>query len=134
MWRDRSPNKPPRIPQNGKVLRLDFTTPLHHDQPDPFTRKPSSHHKNMTRLNKLHDACTNSHPEHRETSNNFEPTQVKDAIKLGNDIFDLLSSCRGREGILTVTDIPHELRNGLSSDEQCQVLSWMRKRQDGKRK
>ena len=88
----------------------------------------------MPKLDEVQDASVYLQPEHREISEDCEPMQVKDAIKLGNDIFDLLSSCRGREGILTVTDIPHELRNGLSSDEQCQVLSWMRKRQDGKRK
>lgn len=128
------PNKPPRTVPTGKILTLDFTILPYPAQPTPFTRQPSCHNNNMPKLNELHEACTNRHPEHRETSNNSEPMQVEDAIKLGNDVFDLLSSCRGREGILTVTDIPHELQNGLSSDEQYKVLSWMRKRQNGKRK
>ena len=70
----------------------------------------------------------------RKTSNDSEPMQLDDAIELGNTVFDLLSSCRGRRGILTVADIPLELRKGLSSDEQFKVLSWMKKRQNGKRK
>ena len=70
----------------------------------------------------------------RKTSNDSESTQLDDAIELGNAFFDLLSSCRGRRGILTVADIPLELRKGLSSDEQFKVLSWMKKRQNGKRK
>ena len=70
----------------------------------------------------------------RKTSNDSEPMQLDDAIELGNAFFDLLSSCRGRRGILTVADIPLELRKGLSSDEQFKVLSWMKKRQNGKRK
>lgn len=70
----------------------------------------------------------------RKTSNDSEPMQLDDAIELGNAVFDLMSSCRGRQGILTVADIPLELRKGLSSDEQFKVLSWMKKRQNGKRK
>ena len=36
----------------------------------------------------------------RETSNDSEPMQLDDAIELGDAFFDLLSSCRGRRGIL----------------------------------
>ena len=68
--------------------------------------------------------------ERSETSNDSEPMQLDDAIELGDAFFDLLSSCRGRRGILTVADIPLELRKGLSSDEQFKVLSWMKKRQN----
>ena len=70
----------------------------------------------------------------RKTSNDSEPMQLDDAIELGDAFFDLLSSCRGRRGILTVADIPLELRKGLSPDEQFKVLSWMKNRQNGKRK
>jgi hypothetical protein len=88
----------------------------------------------MPKLDEVQDASVYLQPEQRETSNNSEPMQVKDAIKLGQAVFDLLSSCRGRQGILTLSSIPRELRKGLSSDEQYKVLSWMKKRQNGKSK
>ncbi len=72
--------------------------------------------------------------ERNETSNDSDTMQLDDAIELGDAFFDLLSSCRGRRGILTVADIPLELRKGLSPDEQFKVLSWMKKRQNSKRK
>jgi hypothetical protein len=88
----------------------------------------------MPKLNALHNASAKHHSVHPKilvASDEHAP--VDDAIALGNDIVDLLSSCREREGILTTTDIPHKLRNRLSSDEQYKVLAWMKKRQNVKR-
>jgi len=51
------------------------------------------------------------------------------AISIANQIIDLLSSCRGKRGILTVFNIPVKLRRDLSEEEMLKVLNWMRNRQ-----
>lgn len=55
--------------------------------------------------------------------------KLKDAVILGAEIFDLLSDCRNKRGILTVFDIPEKLRLKLSHEERLKVVAWMRKRQ-----
>jgi hypothetical protein len=54
------------------------------------------------------------------------------AISIANQIIDLLSSCRDKQGILTVFDIPEKLRKDLTEEEIFKVLEWMRKRQRGR--
>jgi hypothetical protein len=51
------------------------------------------------------------------------------AISIANQIIDLLSSCRDKQGILTVFDIPEKLRKDLTEEEIFKVLEWMKKRQ-----
>lgn len=53
------------------------------------------------------------------------------AISIANQIIDLLSSCREKQGILTVFDIPKKLREDLTEEEMFKVLKWMRNRQRG---
>ena len=54
------------------------------------------------------------------------------AISIANQIIDLLSSCRDKQGILTVFDIPEKLRKDLTKEEIFKVLEWMSKRQRGR--
>ena len=54
------------------------------------------------------------------------------AISIANQIIDLLSSCRDKQGILTVFDIPEKLRKDLTEEEIFKVLKWIRKRQKGR--
>ena len=45
------------------------------------------------------------------------------AVSLANQIIDLLSSCRGKRGILTVFNIPVELRRELTEEEIAQMAT-----------
>jgi hypothetical protein len=59
-------------------------------------------------------------------------TRMKQIINLVEDIFELLDmvgSTKVTQGVLTLYDIPTELRNRMSRDEQLIVLRLMKRRQ-----